>query len=190
MKVGDWMSRRVVTCRAQDDANHAARLLWDEDLGCLPVVDGAGRMVGIVTDRDLFMGAYLRGRGLRELDVGACMGTHVQTCRPEDALEKAVQLMAEHQLRRLPVIDAGGALIGTFTLSDAARAAASAREARTQRILADAVCAALASVSAPRRAPRANEPSREPEPIRELAPSAAKKTPPQTKPSKDAARKR
>jgi CBS domain-containing protein len=139
MKVGDWMSRRVVTCRTQDDLSQVARQMWDKDLGCLPVVDGEDRIVGIVTDRDLCMGAYIKGRALHDLVVSACMQRELHTCRPEDGIDLALGLMAERQIRRLPVVTADGKIAGTISLADAARAAASVKEARGRRLLAEAV---------------------------------------------------
>ena len=94
MKVGDWMNRRVVTCRTQDNLSQAARLMWDKDVGSLPVLDGEGRLVGVVTDRDLCMGAYIKGRALQDLVVSVCMQREVHSCRPEDGIDHALGLMA------------------------------------------------------------------------------------------------
>jgi CBS-domain-containing membrane protein len=179
------MSRRVVTCRTQDDLSQVARQMWDKDLGCLPVVDGEDRLVGIVTDRDLCMGAYIKGRALHDLVVSACMQRELHTCRPEDGIDLALGLMAERQVRRLPVVTADGKIAGTISLADAARAAAGVKEARGRRLLAEAVSLALAAITAP----RFQEP--EAEKVVELEPAPAKKAPrAQEKSSKSSSKRR
>jgi len=167
------MNRRVVTCRIQDSLSHVARLMWDKDLGSLPVVDGDHRVVGIVTDRDVCMGAYINGRALQDLLVSTCMQRELHTCRAEDGIDHALGLMAERQIRRLPVVTADGKLAGTISLADAARAAAGVKEARGRRLLAEAVSLALAAITAPRFQEREEEKVVELEP----APAPAKKAP-------------
>ncbi len=157
MKVGDWMNRRVVTCRALDDLSKIARQMWDSDLGSLPVVDGNDRILGIITDRDLCMGAYIKGRSLADLVASGCMQQEVHTCRPEDGIDHALALMAERQIRRLPVVSADDRVVGIFTLGDAARASAGVKATRARRLLSEAVSLALAAITTPRFQPRADE---------------------------------
>src|SRR5688572_20621222 len=146
MKVGDWMNRRVVTCRAQDDLSKVARQMWDNDLGSLPVVDGNDRIVGVITDRDLCMGAYIKGRSLADLVASGSMQQEVHTCRPDDGVDHALAMMAERQIRRLPVVTADDRVVGIFTLGDAARASAGVKAARARRLLSEAVSLALAAI--------------------------------------------
>ena len=75
VRVRDVMSRDPATCRSSDTASEAARIMWDRDCGAVPVTDAEGRAIGMVTDRDLCMAAYLRGVRLEELNPTARKAT-------------------------------------------------------------------------------------------------------------------
>ena len=126
MKAEDVMTRRVVACRADTELAHAARLMWDNDCGAIPVVDSDDHVVGILTDRDACMSAYFQGRSLRDLRASTCMASQVVTCRPADSAVDVARLMAEHRVRRIPVTDDSGRLIGIVSLGDLLGAAARA----------------------------------------------------------------
>lgn len=121
MKVESLMTKRVYTCGADETLHHAAQIMWERDCGCVPVVDDAGRVKGIVTDRDGFLGAYLRGRSLGEIPVQSAMATQVVTCHPDDEVCDAERVMRSVQVRRLPVVTHDGTLVGMLSLSDIAR---------------------------------------------------------------------
>jgi CBS domain-containing protein len=123
MRVREIMSSPVHTCSAQDTLDKAARLLWVNDCGILPVVDKNGRVGAAITDRDICMGAYTRGGRLADLRVADSMSRRLITCKPDDDLTVAAQLMSEHRVRRLPVVDEQGKLCGVLSLNDLARAA-------------------------------------------------------------------
>lgn len=144
-KVGDLMSRDVSSCGADDRLNAASRIFWERDCGCTPVVDGASRVVGIVTDRDVCMAAYFRNRPLTEIRVGDVMSKDVVACHAEDLLPVAVEAMSRRQVRRLPVVDADQRLIGIVSLNDIAREASHARSGR-RAIMAEEVLRALGAV--------------------------------------------
>lgn len=122
MLLPDVMTRGVVTCHADDSLEHATQLMWENDIGFLPVVDRDDRVIGVITDRDILMAAYTRGTGLRGQLVGSTMAQAPITCTPHDEPPQIEHRMAEHQVRRLPVIDASGRAVGVVTLSDLARA--------------------------------------------------------------------
>ena len=122
MKVQSIMTTVVFACRADDSLEEAARLLWEHDCGSLPVLDASGMVSSVITDRDICMGAYTSGRPLSELKVSSAMSGRLITCRPGEDIEEAVRKMCEHALRRLPVVDAGGALQGILSLNDVVRA--------------------------------------------------------------------
>ena len=115
------MSRPVAVCQASDNLNQAAKLMWDADCGAIPVVDSQGRAVGMVTDRDICMAAYTQGKRLHEIRVYTAMSKVLVSCRSSDPLQKIEQLMIEHQIRRLPVLDEEGRPIGIVSLNDLAR---------------------------------------------------------------------
>ena len=121
-KVRALMSQDVRTCRPSDSLHFAARLMWDHDCGCVPVVD-QNLVIGMLTDRDICMAAYMQGRSLPELTVGGAMSKHVYSCDPDDLLSAAERMMAAHRVRRLPVIEKGGRLVGILSLSDLAQEA-------------------------------------------------------------------
>lgn len=116
MRVSDLMSREPLTCAPGDDLGHAAMLMWRGDCGILPVVED-GRVVGLVTDRDICMGLALAGARPRDRQVGEVMSRAVAACAPDDALESALATMATHRVRRLPVL-AEGRLAGMLSLHD------------------------------------------------------------------------
>jgi len=127
MRVEALMTKDVKTCSPQETLNSAAQILWDESVGCVPVVDGNSQVVGIVTDRDLCMAAYLQGRSLRGIHVSSLVANNVVSCSPEDTIAAAENLMRDRTVRRLPVIDGGGHLVGLLSLNDIAREAARQR---------------------------------------------------------------
>ena len=118
MKVSELMSSPARTCCARDSLEHAAQLLWDHDCGILPVVDGDGRALAVITDRDVCMGAYTRGGRLAELHVADSMSSSVVKCRADDDIGVAAQRMVAHAIRRLPVTDEIGKVIGVLSMHD------------------------------------------------------------------------
>jgi len=90
-----------------------------EDVGPIPVVDGE-RLVGLVTDRDLVVRVLAQGRDPQVTTVGEVASTDLVTLSPEQDLDEALQLLARHQVRRLPVVE-GGKLVGIVAQADVAR---------------------------------------------------------------------
>jgi CBS-domain-containing membrane protein len=84
--------------------------------------DGA-RVVGIITDRDICMAGYTQGRPLTAIRVDSAMARQVHACRATDSIGEALNLLRQHQVRRLPVVDNGDHLVGMLSLADAAREA-------------------------------------------------------------------
>lgn len=122
-RVRDLMKQDPVTCRATDDLSDAAKLMWEGDFGVVPVVDEHGKPIGMLTDRDVCMAAYTRGVSLRELTVQSAMSRSVASCRPSDTLRLLMDAMATYQVRRMPVVDEAGKLVGIVSLADVARLA-------------------------------------------------------------------
>ena len=118
MQVSEIMSRNVVTCRPHDQGAHAARLMWEHDCGVLPVVDEEERVIGVVTDRDVCMGAYTTGARLEELPVSRSMACNVVSCRPGDRLDEVLDTMARARVRRVPVVDEQHRIVGLLSLND------------------------------------------------------------------------
>lgn len=144
MKVSSMIRRNVTTCTIHDNLGRAAQLMWNHDIGCLPVIDDQGHVVGMITDRDACMAAYMQDAPLRAIPVTTAMATRVFSCREADEVAAVENTMREHQIHRMPVIDDQGHPIGIVSLNDIARAAS------TGTVPAQDVVATLAAVSAPR----------------------------------------
>jgi predicted transcriptional regulator len=108
------------SCRSSDTLNEPARLMWEFDCGVVPVVNDAGGVVGIITDRDICMAVYTRGQPLSALKVESAMCKDVAVASPRDSLETITQLMRRRQIRRVPIVD-GGRLAGIVALADITR---------------------------------------------------------------------
>jgi CBS domain-containing protein len=119
------MSRTVYTCSPQDSLEQATRIMWESDVGCLVVTNAENEPIGMITDRDVAIAAYTQGVPLRDSRVDSAMAHHVMTCAPNTALGELEILMRSAQIRRLPVVDTRGKLMGIVTLSDIARNAQS-----------------------------------------------------------------
>ncbi len=120
MRAQDLMTRHIATCHVNDALSIAARMMWDHDCGAIPVVHDDGSLAGMITDRDICMAAYTQGRPLDEILVNIAMAKHVVSARPDQGLDEVEQLMAEHQVRRIPVIDGDNKPIGMISLKDVA----------------------------------------------------------------------
>lgn len=147
MKVRDLMTTSVETCSSRDTADRAANLMWEHDIGFVPVVDSEYGLVGVVTDRDLLMASHLRGLRLAEIPIGTVMGQRPYSCSPDDTLAHAERIMAAHQVRRLPVVH-DELVVGVLSTNDLARAAG----AGWGPYKASGLVQTLAAISAPRRA--------------------------------------
>jgi CBS domain-containing protein len=125
MTIEPLMSRQVQHCRPDQTLDYAASQMWEHDCGCLPVCSGNGesRVIGMLTDRDICMAALFQGRPLRELKVADAMSRDIRVCEVDDRPEDVELLMREQRIRRVPVTDASGALVGIVSLADLARAA-------------------------------------------------------------------
>jgi predicted transcriptional regulator len=121
VRVKDLMSQPVYACQIDQPLQAAAQLMWEHDCGIVPVVDGDGRLAGVITDRDICMAALFQHHRLSEIAVSKVMATDVATCRQGDQLIDAEHLMSLRQVHRLPVVDEDGAPIGMLSLSDVAR---------------------------------------------------------------------
>jgi CBS-domain-containing membrane protein len=120
VKVADLMTRDVRACAIHDSLNAAARIMWEHDCGCTPVVDAGGRLAGIITDRDICMAAYTQGLPLQAIPVERAMSPRVISCSRGDDVEAALRLMRTHEIHRIPVADPRGRLLGMLSLSDVA----------------------------------------------------------------------
>lgn len=119
MKVSDLMTSDPACCGPSDPSAEAAMLMREEDCGSLPVVED-GRLVGIVTDRDITIRGVAMGRDPKTTPVSEVMSADPVTVRPDTSVDEAERIMAERQVRRLPVVD-DGRLVGIVVTAQLAR---------------------------------------------------------------------
>ena len=117
MKISDVMTHNPKTVKASDSIQAAAHIMREEDAGAVPVVDG-GRVVGMVTDRDIVVRAVADGDFSAK--ISDVVSDDVISASPDMTTAEAAGLMGEHQIRRLPVIDADDRLVGIVSLGDLA----------------------------------------------------------------------
>ena len=149
------MTRAVKVCAESDMLNRAAQLMWETDCGCIPVIsaNGDGKVVGVVTDRDIAMAAYVQGKQIWAIPVTEAMAHKVIACHANDGVSQAEALMRENQVRRLPVLDQNEHLVGILSLNDVAREAQrEASKGKRAEVTEDAVAETLAAVCKPRSA--------------------------------------
>jgi len=126
MQITQLMTENPRTVPAGSSVVDAAQLMRDEDAGIAPVVDGE-RLVGVVTDRDIAIKVVAEGRDPRSTTVDEIAATDLVTIDPQQELDEALRLMATHQVRRLPVVEEDGRLVGILAQADVARYADAAR---------------------------------------------------------------
>jgi CBS domain-containing protein len=118
---GDIMTRDPVCCAPGDSARKAAELMKSEDVGPLPVVETeSGRLVGIVTDRDLVLNVLAAGRDANTTKVSEAMTRDPVKIKEDEPLEEALEKMSTYQVRRLPVVDDQDRIIGIIAQADVA----------------------------------------------------------------------
>jgi CBS domain-containing protein len=123
MKVQACMTSPAHSCTPDANLVTAAGIMWNYQIGALPVLDSEGHPVGMITDRDICMAAARKGRFAGDITVRETMSANPFTIQPGDDLSKALETMAARQVRRLPVVDAANRLVGILSINDAAAAA-------------------------------------------------------------------
>lgn len=149
MKVQDIMTTDVRTCGPEDKLAAAAMLMWENDCGIVPVVNGTGQVVGIITDRDICMAVATQHRLATEIAVGAVGANKISTCKHTDDVLTALDLMRREQLRRLPVIGDAGRLVGILSLSDVVRHVKKGESKKGKHVPAKELLRTLKALSKP-----------------------------------------
>jgi CBS domain-containing protein len=117
MNVLDLMTRECASVTTADDLAVAASRMWEKDCGALPVLEG-DVVVGMLTDRDICMSAWSRGLAPQSIRVQDAMSTKLVACTTGDSIKQVEAAMRSQQVRRLPVVDARGGLLGIISLAD------------------------------------------------------------------------
>jgi len=120
MKAQEIMSKNPTCVTADTPLVEAARLMKTENIGVVPVVESTGskRLVGMLTDRDIAIRAVAEGRDGATTSVGHVMSSNVRTSAPDDSVEDVMELMGREQVRRIPIVDDRGNLVGIVAQAD------------------------------------------------------------------------
>jgi CBS domain-containing protein len=118
MRVQEIMTSDVASCRPDSSLAFAAGEMWNGDCGTIPVVNAEGRVVAMITDRDICMAAATKHRTLDRISVLEVVSQPVISCLPEDDVRAALEKMKTRQVRRLPVVDQDGHLKGILSMND------------------------------------------------------------------------
>lgn len=121
MKCSEAMTHDPKTVKTTDDVFYAARLMREHEIGFLPVQDAHGRVVGVVTDRDLALKVVAADQQPTSTVVGDVMTHPVVSCRAAEELSRAEREMTVHALRRIVIVDAKGHAVGVISATDIAR---------------------------------------------------------------------
>jgi len=136
MNIAELMSKDPRTVSPDTPVSEAAQLMKEEDIGMVPVIErvgGAetrGRLVGVITDRDIAIRTVAEGRA-SDSPVRDVMSSGVRTATPDDSVESVMELMGREQVRRVPIVDERGSLVGVVSQADLARKAKN--EGRVER---------------------------------------------------------
>ena len=117
--IQEAMTSSPTTIEPTATAQEAAKIMKSEDIGSLPIVEG-DKLVGVITDRDISIRIVAEGRGT-DTTVGEIASKDVVTVDPQQSIDEAARLMAEHQVRRLPVVEEDGRIVGILAQADIAQ---------------------------------------------------------------------
>ncbi|HSQ26030.1 MAG TPA: CBS domain-containing protein [Anaerolineales bacterium] len=121
-KCNEVMTKNPICCQPDDVVMKVAQLMQSENIGSIPVIENeqTQKLVGIVTDRDLALKVVAKGQDAKSTKVEAVMTRQIVTCRTGDDLQMALDAMAEHQLRRIPIVDDNDKIVGIIAQADVA----------------------------------------------------------------------
>ena len=118
MKVRDAMMDRPYYCQPENNLGSATELMWNANCGFLPVQSADGKVIGVITDRDICIALGTRNCPAGGVSVGEVMSGKLYSCEPDDDIHMALQTMRDAKIRRLPVMAQNGALVGVLSMDD------------------------------------------------------------------------
>jgi CBS domain-containing protein len=151
MKVTEVMTRNVQSCTPETNLAAAAVQMWDGDYGTLPVVDNDGKVIGMITDRDICIAAATKHQDIANIKVGEVPTGQVQSCTPETSIRDALKTFEQARVRRLPVVDEHGKLEGILSIHDIVLRAAEERGERSSGVSYADVVNTFKAIGAPYR---------------------------------------
>lgn len=128
MTCAEVMTPSPTACQPENTAIEAAELMRREDCGLVPVVSENGKLIGVLTDRDIVVKIVAEGRDARSTAVSEVMSTDLVTCLPQETIETVMEQMATRQVRRIPIVERDGSLVGIVAQADIATRIANPQE--------------------------------------------------------------
>jgi CBS domain-containing protein len=148
MKIKELMTSDVRYCSPTTNLAAAAKIMWEADCGAIPVADERGKVIGMITDRDICIAGATRARGEGEIPVQDVISQELYTCAPGDDVRAALEIMKTRKVRRLPVVDSSGRLAGIVSIHDIALRS---RTNKGAELSPDAVLDTFIAITAPAR---------------------------------------
>jgi CBS domain-containing protein len=139
MKVNDIMTCETKFCDLNESLAEAALTMWTADCGVLPVLKDGKEIVGLITDRDICMAMAMRDRNAAAVSAEEVVSGAIYSVTPEDDIHKALEIMRQHKVRRLPVVNSEGELKGILSLNDVVLRAKEAKDTEAPELTYDDV---------------------------------------------------
>jgi CBS domain-containing protein len=117
-RVSEFMVRKPASCTPEMNLGSAVEILWKRNCGILPVVDPENHVIGVITDRDICIALGTRNKLPGEIRVAELASKPVYFCKPADEIKYALTTMGQQKVRRLPVVDREGKLLGVLSMDD------------------------------------------------------------------------
>jgi CBS domain-containing protein len=118
MRIQELMSNKVRSCSEDADLATVAKVMWDGDVGFVPVLNEQRHLVGVITDRDICIAAATRALSPASIRVRDVMSRDVSTCRETDDIRAAVEALKGRRVRRIPIVDHQNRLVGILSTND------------------------------------------------------------------------
>ena len=118
MKVKKIMTAEAGFCFVEDSLSRAVEIMWQRDCGAVPIVDVEMQVAGMITDRDIAIAASFRNQKTSEISIGEVIGNRVFTCKENEDAEDVLKKMRRAKVKRIPVTDENGALVGIISIAD------------------------------------------------------------------------
>lgn len=150
MKVQDVMTPTVSSCRPWTNLAEVAMMMWNNDCGLIPVLSDHGVVTSVITDRDICMSVATKHRRAEEITVSEVTNGSLFLCRPEDDVAKVLKTMGMNQVRRLPVTDQDGHLVGIVSINDLVTAARSTKTPTYSAVIETLKAISVRSISQPK----------------------------------------
>jgi CBS domain-containing protein len=153
VNVDELMNANVESCSPDANVAEAATIMSHYDCGAVPVVDDGNKVIGVITDRDICIATATSGRLATEIKVKDVITGGVYSCRTDDDIHDALEIMREYRVRRLPVVDIQGRLEGLLTITDVILHTEPGESRKSAGVTCAEVTKVLRSISAPRFEP-------------------------------------